>query len=379
MGFTIRETKLFIILLASAIILAIILMQVLRPHEFGPRKVEGKVFEVPVQKSGITTLPDAGSAKGIPQSASMETTSSTYPYTSSTYPYPSSSLPYTSSTYPYPSSTLPYTSSTYPPPSSPASEGSCTQPGSPDAAPSGPASCIPDDKAGLVAEEGDSIAVHYVMADEDGEIIDTTYTEIASESWGYDPGRRYSALKFTIGDGQVLAGLELGVQGMKIGEERILEIPPNKAFGVSNPDRLTEVSRTNEFFRDQNISLNDFIKDVGEPPVIGANHSISRLESDILWPFTVTSVTDELVFIRYHPPIGVLETYFGPANVTVSGDSLMIKVNPSVGEVLTPTGLYRISSVSEHSFTIDLNHPLAGKKLTMTVQMFDIQKADNRS
>jgi FKBP-type peptidyl-prolyl cis-trans isomerase len=37
--------------------------------------------------------------------------------------------------------------------------------------------------------------------------------------------------RFTLGSGQVIAGLEQGVTGMRVGGRRVLVVPPELAFG----------------------------------------------------------------------------------------------------------------------------------------------------
>jgi peptidylprolyl isomerase len=72
---------------------------------------------------------------------------------------------------------------------------------------------------GAVAKAGDTVAVHYVgVAYSTGEEFDA--------SWN-----RGEPLQFRLGVGQVIAGWDQGVQGMKVGGRRQLIIPPNLAYG----------------------------------------------------------------------------------------------------------------------------------------------------
>jgi peptidylprolyl isomerase len=53
-------------------------------------------------------------------------------------------------------------------------------------------------------------------------------------SGSLDTGRRLRgarSFRFTIGSGQVIAGLEQGVAGMRVGGRRVLVVPPELAFG----------------------------------------------------------------------------------------------------------------------------------------------------
>ncbi|MGW0825901.1 FKBP-type peptidyl-prolyl cis-trans isomerase [Streptomyces sp. NPDC002845] len=72
---------------------------------------------------------------------------------------------------------------------------------------------------GPVAKAGDTVSVHYVgVSFSSGEEFDA--------SWN-----RGTPLQFQLGVGQVIAGWDQGVQGMKVGGRRQLTIPAHLAYG----------------------------------------------------------------------------------------------------------------------------------------------------
>ena len=72
---------------------------------------------------------------------------------------------------------------------------------------------------GGVANPGNMVQVHYVgVAFSTGEEFDA--------SWN-----RGDPLQFELGAGEVIAGWDQGVQGMKVGGRRQLIIPPDLAYG----------------------------------------------------------------------------------------------------------------------------------------------------
>ncbi|GAA0910680.1 FKBP-type peptidyl-prolyl cis-trans isomerase [Streptomyces thermoalcalitolerans] len=72
---------------------------------------------------------------------------------------------------------------------------------------------------GPQAKAGDTVSVHYVgVAFSTGEEFDA--------SWN-----RGTPLRFRLGVGQVIAGWDRGVQGMRVGGRRQLIIPPHLAYG----------------------------------------------------------------------------------------------------------------------------------------------------
>ena len=71
---------------------------------------------------------------------------------------------------------------------------------------------------GATAAVGDTVSVHYVGTLTNGTRFDSSY----------DRGQPYA---FRIGAGQVIAGWEQGVPGMKVGGKRRLTIPPSLGYG----------------------------------------------------------------------------------------------------------------------------------------------------
>ncbi|WP_432479501.1 FKBP-type peptidyl-prolyl cis-trans isomerase [Nocardioides sp. GXQ0305] len=72
---------------------------------------------------------------------------------------------------------------------------------------------------GAEATSGATVSVHYVgVAHSTGEEFDASYN-------------RGTPLQFRLGVGQVIAGWDQGVQGMKVGGRRQLVIPPHLAYG----------------------------------------------------------------------------------------------------------------------------------------------------
>jgi peptidylprolyl isomerase len=72
---------------------------------------------------------------------------------------------------------------------------------------------------GPEAAAGSTVKVHYVgVAHSTGEEFDASYN-------------RGAPLEFRLGIGQVIAGWDTGVEGMRVGGRRQLVIPPHLAYG----------------------------------------------------------------------------------------------------------------------------------------------------
>ena len=79
---------------------------------------------------------------------------------------------------------------------------------------------------------GDNVTVNYTGKLEDGSIFDTSLTE------GREP------LSATLGQGQLISGFENGLLEMSIGESKTIEIEPEQAYGLYNPEFKTKVERS---------------------------------------------------------------------------------------------------------------------------------------
>jgi peptidylprolyl isomerase len=85
---------------------------------------------------------------------------------------------------------------------------------------------------GAAAKPGDTVRVHYVgVAYSTGEEFDA--------SWN-----RGDPLEFRLGRGQVIAGWDQGVQGMRVGGRRQLVIPPDLAYGDRGAGRTIAPGET---------------------------------------------------------------------------------------------------------------------------------------
>jgi peptidylprolyl isomerase len=80
-------------------------------------------------------------------------------------------------------------------------------------------------------KKGDHLLIDYTGKLEDGTVFDTTSKEKAIEAGIYDQELGYKPMFFRADTGQVIKGIDKAVLGMKEGEEKILKIPPEEAYG----------------------------------------------------------------------------------------------------------------------------------------------------
>lgn len=83
---------------------------------------------------------------------------------------------------------------------------------------------ILDEGDGEMIMSGNTAVVHYT-----GWLYDDTATE--NKGSQFDSSRGGQAIRFPLGEGLVIRGWEMGIEGMLVGEQRRLVIPPHLAYG----------------------------------------------------------------------------------------------------------------------------------------------------
>jgi len=88
-------------------------------------------------------------------------------------------------------------------------------------------------------QKSDFILVEYTgKVKETGEVFDTTSEEIAKENKLYKEGDIYEPRLVVVGEGWVLKALDEALSTFKIGKSETVEIPPEKAFGQRDPEKV---------------------------------------------------------------------------------------------------------------------------------------------
>ncbi len=82
----------------------------------------------------------------------------------------------------------------------------------------------------LEAKKGDVVKVHYTGKHTNGSIFDTSAER--------------EPLEFELGRGMMIQGFEEAILGMKIGEEKTVNLSPAQAYGQVNPDMFFTIERT---------------------------------------------------------------------------------------------------------------------------------------
>ena len=80
-------------------------------------------------------------------------------------------------------------------------------------------------------QDGSQVSIQYTLLDEKGNQIESNK--------GGDP------FKYTHGKGDIIPGLENGLEGMQVGEEKTIKVKPEDAYGNIQPEAFQEIPRKN--------------------------------------------------------------------------------------------------------------------------------------
>ena len=118
-------------------------------------------------------------------------------------------------------------------------------------------------------QDGSKVRLHLVMA-VDGEVVDNTMVD------------------YVHGEGGLLGGLQEHLLGLEVGARTECSVPPDKAYGDHNPDRLLRVRPA------------DFGDDLEQLRVGSILHGVF---SDVECDATVLEITEDSVVLDMNHPL----------------------------------------------------------------------------
>jgi len=88
-------------------------------------------------------------------------------------------------------------------------------------------------------EKGDMVLIDYVAkVKETGEVFDTTVEDVAKKERLYKEGEIYEPKLVAVGEGWVLKALDESLINLEPNKTTPVEIPPEKAFGSRDPEKV---------------------------------------------------------------------------------------------------------------------------------------------
>lgn len=158
---------------------------------------------------------------------------------------------------------------------------------------------IQEDK---IVKTGDTIVVDYIGRLSESEVFDTSVESVAQAAGLFNPQRNYTeGLSFTVGSGNVVAGFDEGVLGMKVGETKTVTLPPEKAYGEKREDMifrvpLEQAGDTSGAVAGMKVMLGGMypatIAEINEKEIVfDANHDLAG--KTLIFDITIKSITPQ--------------------------------------------------------------------------------------
>ena len=255
---------------------------------------------------------------------------------------------------------------------------------------------------------GDNVSIDYVGSLENGSIFGTNIEEIAKEN--NLSIRNNKSLRFTIGKGTVIKGLDEGVIGMKLGESKTLTIQPEKGYGQKDPKLIQtipimqNISRIKTFPKIFDMKTQQFntmfgpnhkIGDIVKIPDTNINFTIQKLasanvsvaysnlvigyeisQSGMPWNDTVIKIDDKNITTRAdvekNETIKIAGFPWNTTVINIDSENMILKHN-SIPDTKVQTELDIINIHFNDTFiTADRNNELAGKTLIFNVTIRSI-------
>ena len=188
----------------------------------------------------------------------------------------------------------------------------------------------------MALQKGDFILIDYIAkVKETSETFDTTIEETAKKERLYKEGEIYEPKLVVIGEGWVLKALDESLATMEIGKTTPVEIPPEKAFGERDPEKVKRVSLKH-------------LTAKGITPTLGM-----RIEYDSKMA-TVRAAGAGRVLLDFNPPL---------AGKTLVYEVTVQKKLKTIKEKIATLIHRRISAVEETKFKF------AAKEKTVNIEM----------
>lgn len=214
------------------------------------------------------------------------------------------------------------------------------------------------------AAKGDLVTVRFTVRDPGG----------ASLSLPEPMAKQDTPQEIIAGKDEIFPGLGDAVVNMAPGEKKQITIPPEKAFGPRNESNIVTYQRKTTYPVTMILPADEYVKRYGGFPAVGKEVPLA--------PFITTKVArigeKEVTLAitaqdgaRFDRPIGIV-------TVSVAKEGITLHLEPKLGAPFSANNRQGvISAINGETFTVDFNHPLAGKTIKLDLEVVSVTKAAN--
>lgn len=223
---------------------------------------------------------------------------------------------------------------------------------------------------------GDLVSVQYTARLEDGSLVDATSEDVwkkeGQRKTQNGPLRGFFGPEDVVGGapGEIV-GLGEAVLGMSVGQKKTVSLPAEKAFGAFDEKLTSRFPREKRTPVTMEMSKGEFVKRNGMEPVKGAEVNMVPHVKGV-----VVKVDDSKATISFDAKDGLtVQDNIGSIAVHNDGKEITLRLNPTIGaDFISGDKTGRITGFDDGSFTVDFNHPLAGKPIVIDMEVLSIKK-----
>ena len=217
---------------------------------------------------------------------------------------------------------------------------------------------IVQEGSGQLVAVGDKVSVNYTGTLESGVVFDS------------------GTIDFTVGAGEMIQGFDEAVVGMRVGGEKVVTIPPEKAYGLPDPANVIKLPLAWSIGKFINITEDTFRAAFNATPVPGQQYETES----VFMPLKVTAVNGTDVFMEWAGVVGkVIPKGMEPWDnriTAVNDTSVILQRIATDGMVISTMYGEKTVSISNGQILIDVNSELAGKTLTFRIKVINATKAE---
>jgi FKBP-type peptidyl-prolyl cis-trans isomerase 2 len=228
-----------------------------------------------------------------------------------------------------------------------------------------------------IVRAGDAVRVNFTARTSAGEPIAASRRE-AAENPKLNGHRSFAGeavdgpVSLIAGEASEIPGLATEIIGMKPGENKRVQVPAERAYGPLRSSDVTVFPAVRRLPRVMAMGPAEYKKNFQSEP---------RLEAEVaLTPYfngRVVAFENENPVIAALPAEGRISEKFGTVDIRLAGDEVVMRMAAKVGaefELNGRTG--RITQADSEQFTVDFNHPLAGREIVLEIEVVSLIKAE---
>lgn len=227
-------------------------------------------------------------------------------------------------------------------------------------------------------EAGDLVFIDYAMKIADTkELVFTTSKETAESknqlkaSWYHQP-EDFDPEQIIAGDGTSLVVIARSIIGMQPGEHKTLTMPAEKSFGNVDPEKIVKMPTVKTVPREARVAPREYVAKFNSFPVKG-----KRVAWAPYFLSEITEVNEDYVVLKAMLKKGkTVEQAFGKTRIERKKNEILLTLEPRIGAPFFLNNRSgRIIDSSEKEFTVDFNHPGAGKEILLDIDIVSVEKA----